>query len=232
MARAFVRRRMSISTTMPEPPPDTEPSAVPPMLSKANVPPLLSKKSSSMRGLLPSEAAGKKSSMRNLFGSASEAMGKKGSMRNLFSSSPTSPPARRRGSIHNLKSSVRNLFAGRSLEDDPLVITPEMPIRVRIRFPEPCESLTVCLVPRHDVGACVHLASTGHAQEDMYLVYLEEGPLTSGKGITLDLPNASFANIDSKIDSPVSGSAGYFWETIITAGVVRAPDRPCILTSC
>ena len=148
-------------------------------------------------------------------------------------SPPASPPMlSRKSSMRNLKSSFRNLFA-RSLDDeDPLLIMPHTPIRVRIRFPEACESLTVCLIPRHDVGACVHLTETGHAPDAMQLSFLEHGPLTAGKGLMLDLPSARFASISSKIDAPVSGSAGYFWETIVTAGIVRAAPPESFLTSC
>ena len=101
----------------------------------------------------------------------------------------------KKSSMRNLKSSVRNLFAARTLEDDPFLITPAHPIRVRIRFPEPCESPTVVLVPRHDVAYSVHLASTGFAQDAMSLAFLEHGPLASGKGLAIELPDASLANL-------------------------------------
>jgi len=232
MARAFVRRRMSISTATVEEPPPTpmllrkssmralKPNTTdsgPPMLSKTSTPPMLAKKSS-MRSLLSSDPS-------------PPMLSKKSSMRSLLSSD--SPPMlSKKSSMRNLKSSVRNLFAARTLEDDPFLITPAHPIRVRIRFPEPCESPTVVLVPRHDVAYSVHLASTGFAQDAMSLAFLEHGPLASGKGLAIELPDASLANIDTKIDAPVSGSAGYFWETIITAAIVRVaappPESHCV----
>ena len=159
-------------------------------------------------------------------------LSRKSSMKLFKINDPSSSPPTlsRKSSMKNFKNSMRNLFIAppRTLEDDPYLITPSHPIRVRIAFPEPCESPTVVLVPRHDIAYSVHLAETGYAQDSMRLAFLEHGPLTSGKGLTFDLPDASLANIDSKIDAPVSGSAGYFWETVITAGIVRMRAPPSI----
>jgi len=139
-----------------------------------------------------------------------------------------SPPAspKRRNSI--LRRSMSNLLSTsmQNLESNHQPI----PIRVKIDLPEPCESFSVCLVPRHSVCNCVHLAETGFAPDDMTLAYLDHGPLSPESGLTLELPDAHYAVVNSKINTPESPSSP-FWQTIITAGVVRVPPPRWLVDS-
>jgi hypothetical protein len=113
--------------------------------------------------------------------------------------------------------------------DDALCFGPWRPLRFRVAFPEPVTGAVAALVPRLDVGHCVHLAWGGAGALGCVL----DGPLWADEPLWVALPcgwRVDGIEVHTKVCVPeAKGGSEALWAGAVACGLVAPRRPPCLL---